>query len=34
MHLADLGVVFDADVKPRMQPIYKRRAHRGPVDLP
>jgi hypothetical protein len=34
MDLADLRVVFKADVKLRMQPIYERRAHRGPIDLP
>jgi len=33
VHLTDLRVVFDANVKSRMQAINESRAHRSPIDL-
>lgn len=33
MDFADLRIVFDPDVKTRVQPINERRADGGPIDL-
>lgn len=34
MDLSDFRVVFEANMNARVPPVYERRAHRCPIDLP